>query len=286
MRVGLVVPNTWAGAIDSVRRMPAAAEAWGYDSVWVTDHVIGVRSYEPVYGPVWAEALTCLAYMAGTTSRVRLGIGVMVVPYRDPVLTAKMVATIDQLSDGRLDLGVGTGWSRSEYHALGRASLFEARGPVTDESLELMLRCWEGGELGWETDHFAFRRIEFAPVSSQRPRPPIWVGGQTGRALRRAARFADVWHPTNIPPAELKERGERLDEMAGRAVPRSIRRIVTESELDGIAELLAAYEEAGCIEAAADFRGEDAASIWRQAEQAAGALGLTAHNPSKAPGAG
>jgi probable F420-dependent oxidoreductase len=266
MDVGLVIPNTWEGAIDTVRRMPQAAEAWGYDAVWVTDHVIGVKSYEPVYGPIWAEALTSLAYVAGTTSRIRLGVGVMVVPYRNPVYAAKVLATVDQLSDGRLILGVGTGWSRSEYHALGVANAFEQRGAVTDESLDLMLKCWAGGELAFEGEFFAFRRIEFEPASYQRPHPPIWVGGQTGRALRRAAKYADVWHPTGLSPEDVRTMGERLDEQAGRAIPRSIRIRFDANEPDGFLDRLAAYRDAGCIAAAVDFAPGGADTVWKCGE--------------------
>lgn len=266
MRVGLVIPNTWPGAVDSVRRMPRAAEEWGYDSVWVTDHVIGVDAYAPVYGGVWAEALTSLAFMAGTTSKVRLGVGVLVVPYRDPVYAAKVLATIDQLSDGRLTVGVGTGWSRSEYRALGVQDKFEPRGKVTDESLQVMIECWKGGEVGWQGEHFGFRKIEFEPTSIQRPHPPIWVGGQTAPALRRAAKFADVWHPTGLAPEQVKELGEQLDEKAGRKVPRSIRMHAEAANIDGVLDLLHAYAEAGCIEAAVDFRPGSAETSWKCGE--------------------
>ena len=114
MRLGLVVNNYGAPATEAVRRMPVLAEEWGYDSIWVTDHVVGVRSFQPVYGATWMEPMMALAWMAAMTSRIRLGMGGLVVPYRDPVLTAKMVATLDQLSGGRVNLGVGTGWARRE----------------------------------------------------------------------------------------------------------------------------------------------------------------------------
>lgn len=261
MRLGLVVNNNGATAIEAVRRMPALAEEAGYDSVWVTDHVIGVRSFQPVYGATWAEPLMSLAWIAGTTSRIRLGIGVLVVPYRDPVLTAKMVATLDQLSGGRVDLGIGTGWARSEYYALGRGELFEERGAVTDESLDLMLRCWEGGEFGWDGRFFQFRNIQFDPVPAQRPRVPLWIGSRTGQKapMRRVAKYADVWHPTALSPDELRVTGDRLDEQARRKIRRTIR--LSHGSATGTAawiDLLGAYREAGCDEAAIDFGGLDA----------------------------
>jgi len=136
--VGLVVTTNEPGAAQLVQQLPARAEQWGYDSLWVTDHTVGVRAMGGVYCDYWLDALTALTWIAATTSRVRLGTGVMVIPHRNPVLASKMITTIDVLSEGRVDLGVGTGWSRVEYRALGVESLFAQRGPVTDEAIEVM----------------------------------------------------------------------------------------------------------------------------------------------------
>src|SRR5690606_5464730 len=125
-------------------------EDLGFSSVWLTDHVIGLRSFAPVYEPEWSEIFISLTHMAATTSTIRLGTGVLVVPYRDPVLTAKMVATVDQLSNGRVILGIGSGWSKGEYAALGRLDQFDTRGAVTDEALDIMVECWKGGEVTWQ----------------------------------------------------------------------------------------------------------------------------------------
>lgn len=258
MRLGLSVRNTGPSAIEAIRRLPCVAQEWGYTSVWFTDHVVGVGSFAPFYRPEWAEALACLAYAAATTSTVRLGVSVLVAPYRDPVYAAKAIATIDQLSGGRLDVGVGTGWARSEFHALGRGHLYPERGPATDEALEVMLRCWPGGELGFEGRWTSFRRIEFAPVPAQRPHPPLWVGGNGPAALRRAARFADVWHPFQLPPDELGRLGARLDVLAGRPVPRSVRLGFAPGTAPAeAAELLQGYQEAGCVEAVVEVLTDD-----------------------------
>ena len=260
MRLGLVVNNYGAPATEAVRRMPVLAEEWGYDSIWVTDHVVGVRSFQPVYGATWMEPMMALAWMAAMTSRIRLGMGVLVVPYRDPVLTAKMVATLDQLSGGRVNLGVGTGWARREYQALGRVDLFDARGSVTNESLDVMLRCWQGGEFDFEGKHFQFRSIQFDPVPIQQPRVPLWIGSRTGQGapMRRVAQYADVWHPTGLTPEEVQESGAAVDDAAGREIPRTIRLAhglgQTTAEL---IDLLSRYREAGCIEAAVSFGGGD-----------------------------
>jgi len=260
MRLGLVINNNGAPATEAVPRMAQEAERLGYDSLWVTDHVIGVKSFKPVYGPTWMEPVTSLAWIAGVTSKIRLGIGVLVVPYRDPVLTAKMVATIDQLSGGRVDLGIGTGWARSEYHALGRGDLFADRGAVTDESLDVMLRCWEGNEFGFDGKFFQFRNIQFDPVPSQRPRVPLWIGSRTGqkRPMARVAKYADVWHPTGLSPEEVARTGDELDALAGRKIRRTIRLAHSEAgNVDEYVSLLDRYRDAGCDEAAIDFAGMD-----------------------------
>ena len=254
MKVGYVIRNSGTGAVRSVRNMPKIAEDLGFSTIWLTDHVIGVRAFAPVYEPEWAEIVVCLAHMAATTNTIRLGTGVLVIPYRDPVLTAKMLATIDNLSDGRVTLGIGTGWSKAEFAALGQLDNFDARGAVTDESLDVILRCWQGGEFDWAGAAFQFRNMTFEPMPLQLPHPPIWIGGQSGPALRRAARIGDAWHPTNIPAAEVARLGASLDELAGRAVPRTIRIGVDADSLDAVADLLAEYEAAGCIEAALQMR--------------------------------
>jgi probable F420-dependent oxidoreductase len=272
--VGLVVPTNEPGAADLLHDLPARAERWGYDSLWVTDHVVGVRAMRGVYGDYWLDALTALTWIAATTKHVRLGTGVLVVPHRSPVLAAKMAATLDILSGGRLDLGVGTGWSRVEFRALGMEQLYEPRGRVTNEALEVMRACWSGGQVDFSGDFFAFRHISFEPTSWQKPHPPLWVGGHSGPALRRAARFADMWHPHDISPAELARIGDRLDEMAGRLVPRSVRIHVSEADLPGLADMVDAYREAACTQVVLDFRSQPCDLVTRLAERTAELLSL------------
>ncbi|GGM64647.1 TIGR03619 family F420-dependent LLM class oxidoreductase [Dactylosporangium sucinum] len=267
--VGLALPNNEPGAAEVFQWLPKAAEDWGYDSLWVTDHVVGVRAMAGVYGSYWLEALTALTWAAARTSTIRLGTGILVVPHRDPVLAAKVISTMDVLSGGRLDIGVGVGWSRVEFRSLGVERLYERRGAATNEALEAMLACWQGGEVAYDGEFYSFRHIDFEPTPAQRPHPPIWVGGDSGPALRRAARFADVWHPHDITPARLAEAGEELDERAGRKVPRSVRLGVTESQVDGIAELVDSYLEAGCVRVVVEFRSLPSEHVVRLGERAA-----------------
>lgn len=279
--MGLVVTTNELGAAAMVRKLPAKAEQWGYRSLWVTDHSVGVRAMSGVYGDYWLDAFTALTWIAATTKQVRLGTGVLVVPHRNPVLASKIATTIDVLSGGRLDLGVGTGWSRVEFRALGVEHLYGSRGRVTDEALEVMRTCWAGGELNFDGEFFAFRHVSAEPTPVQKPHPPIWVGGHSGPALRRAARFADVWHPHDITPTELGDIGSRLDEMANRAVPRSVRLHVTHDDLAGLSDLIDNYVEHRCQHVVLEFRSQPCDLVARGAERAAELLALDCTVPRR-----
>jgi probable F420-dependent oxidoreductase len=267
--VGLAIPNMGEDAPTAVRELPMLAEDLGYDSVWVTDHLVGLRATDEVYGAHWLEAVTTLTWVAATTHTIRVGTGVLVVPHRDPLLTAKMLTTLDVLSDGRLDVGIGTGWSKTEYRALGVGDRFEPRGAVTNEALEVMLGCWAGGEIDHAGTYFTIKHVSVQPVPKQSPRPPLWVGGKSLPALRRTAAFGDVWHPNDISPLELREIGDRLDQLAGRPVPRSIRLDTSDEQLDRIDELVDEYRAAGAIRVVIEFRGRNLEQTRTRAEKAA-----------------
>jgi probable F420-dependent oxidoreductase len=202
---------------DTVLKLATRAEALRFASVFVSDHVVlpasGARSVYP-YATTgrlpggadqdYLEPLTLLGHLARATTRVRLGTSVLVVPYRNPLVTAKMLATLDVLARGRIILGVGVGWWREEFEALA-APPFEARGPVTDEYLTLMRRCWTTDPVTFEGRHYTVREVHVLPKPVQRAGPPIWVGGHTDGAIRRAATLGDAWHPIGLrPPAQLE----------------------------------------------------------------------------------
>jgi probable F420-dependent oxidoreductase len=172
---------------------------------------IGAGIYDP---------LVTLAVAAGATSRVRLGTTVLIVPYRNPVVTAKMVSSLDALSGGRVVLGVGAGWLAEESAALGVP--FAERGPMTDEYLAAMRELWTSPAPSFAGKYTRFSGLKFEPKPVQKPHPPIWVGGHGRASLRRAAEIGAAWHPINRSPAELRAgRAElaRLCEARGRAVP-------------------------------------------------------------------
>ena len=253
MRLDLVLPNEGGFALESLESGPHF-EAMGWDGLWVTDHIVGLEAYRR-YGADWIDATVAMAHLAARTKRIRIGCGVIVLPYRDPVILARTVASLDVLSGGRIDLGVGTGWAEGEFQAVGRGDIFEARGAFADEVLEVMLACWKEGGVAFQGKWFDLKDFNFdrGPVQPGK-RVPIWVGarGLATAPMRRAARFADVWHPTGLTPEEMREGGERLDEIAGRKVARSLR-VRCDGDPSQVADMLRRYQEVGCVEIACAF---------------------------------
>jgi probable F420-dependent oxidoreductase len=212
MDVGLVIPTRGPLATpDTIKTLARRAEELGYAHFSTSDHLVVPRSIGSRYpysaSGDWAGAasgdcmdlLTLLAYLAALTSRPRLITGVAVVPYRGAVHTAKIAATIDVLSGGRMVMGVGAGWMKEEFEALN-APPFEERGRVTDEWLQAFKILWTEDDPRFEGRHVSFADITFAPKPVQKPHPPIWVGGESPAALRRTVRYGDVWFPIGNNP--------------------------------------------------------------------------------------
>jgi len=212
MDVGLVIPTRGPLATpDTIKTLARRAEELGYAHFSTSDHLVVPRSIGSRYpysaSGNWAGAaggdcldlLTLLAYLAALTTRPRLITGVAVVPYRGAVHTAKIAATIDVLSGGRMVMGVGAGWMKEEFEALN-APPFEERGRVTDEWLEAFRILWTEDDPRFEGRHVRFGDITFAPKPVQKPHPPIWVGGESPAALRRTVRYGDAWFPIGNNP--------------------------------------------------------------------------------------
>jgi probable F420-dependent oxidoreductase len=201
---------------DRLLRLAEAAERLGYDSFFVGDHVVlpssARRSTYPysVTGQMpggavqdCVEPITVLAWLAQATAKIAIGVSVLVVPCRNPLLTAKMLATVDVLSGGRVILGAGIGWLREEFAAL-QAPDFEARGRVTDEYLALMRRAWTTDPVSFEGHYYRVEDVHLLPKPVQRGGIPIWIGGHSPAAVRRAGRLGDAWHPIGLrAPARL-----------------------------------------------------------------------------------
>jgi len=206
-------------------------ERLGFDYTTISDHLVSPTSVRAKYPyaadgvfPAVAsggrlEQLTAIAFLAAKTSRLRFVTSVLVVPYRPPVLAAKVMATVDVLSGGRLTVGVGAGWMEDEFEALGAPS-FSDRGRVTDEYIEAMKTLWTEPLPAYDGAYASFSDIEFEPKPVQKPHPPLWIGGLSGPAMRRAARTGDAWYPVPNDPARPLDSLERLH--AGIAKMRSL----------------------------------------------------------------
>ncbi len=190
----------------TVIRIAQEGEALGYDYLTLTDHILLPNLKVPGYpysesGEFFGDGpqnrhdqLTAAAFIAAKTARIRLVLAVMVVPYRPAVLAAKMLATVDVLSGGRLTVGIGAGWLEAEFDAVA-VTPFAARGAVTDEYLRAFRTLWTEAAPRHHGDWVKFDGVLFEPKPVQKPHPPIWVGGESGPALRRAARLGDAWYP-------------------------------------------------------------------------------------------
>ena len=207
-------------------------EELGFSYVYVSDHIVIPRDIDSRYPynesgewggggtGEWLEQLTVLSYLAGQTSSLRLLTSVMVLPYRSPVYVANVLSTIDVLSGGRLTLGCGVGWMSEEFKALG-APPFEERGTVGSEYIRALKELWTSDAPEFAGKYCSFSNITFAPKPTQKPHPPIWVGGESDPALKRAALLGDGWYPignnARFPlrsPGQISRAVERLHQYA------------------------------------------------------------------------
>jgi len=181
-------------------RAAQVAEAAGFAWVSCSDHVAVPVSRADMMGATWYDAGSTLAFVAGATRRIRLLAHVLVLPYRHPLVVAKQYGTLDHLSGGRVILGVGSGHLKPEFRVLGAD--FERRGKVTDEYIGAIAAAWVEEVARFEGEHVSFRDVVVSPRVAQRPRPPIWVGGNSRAAMRRAALHGDGWVPWELTPEQ------------------------------------------------------------------------------------
>jgi len=213
MEFGFYLPNNGPTAQpDALAEIARRGDELGFHSMVVGDHILVPKKIDSPYPYTTSgefpggetgeclEQLTLLTFLAGITQKIRLVPSVMIVPYRNPLLAAKMLATLDVLSKGRLTLGVGVGWMEEEFEALD-ARPFADRGEVTNEYLQIFKELWTNDNPSFRGKHYQFSGINFLPRPVQKPHPPIWVGGQSRRAMRRAAELGNGWHPVGAIPA-------------------------------------------------------------------------------------
>ncbi len=216
MHFGISLPGRGPLATpDALVKLAEKADALRFSSLFVTDHVVIPTSYSSPYpySPTgkfagdwtngYLEPLALMSFLGGVTTRIRLGTSVLVIPYRNPVVTAKMLATLDVMCGGRVILGAGVGWLKEEFEVLGAPSYAE-RGKVTDEYLRLMRACWTQEPAEFNGSHYRLPPVSALPKPKQKNGIPIWTGGHTDAALRRAGELADGWHPIGMrAPAML-----------------------------------------------------------------------------------
>ncbi len=202
MEFGICVPHYGKPLeIDRILGMARRAEELGFASVWVTDHILVPRTMNIIYRDNMLEPLALLSHLAAVAPRVRLGTSVIILPYRSPVIVAKMLATIDQLSQGRVIFGTGAGWMEEEFRALNAP--FVQRGAFSDESLSVIRDIWTQDTVSMQGDFHHYEDMQPSPRPVQPGGPPIWVGGNSARSRCRAAELGDGWHSTGILAAEM-----------------------------------------------------------------------------------
>jgi probable F420-dependent oxidoreductase len=249
------------------------AERHRMASLWVSDHVViphtsagypGGGFPHPPEKP-YLEPVALLAAAAVCTTHARLGASVFVLGHRHPVLMAKMLTTIDALSNGRLICGVGVGWWKQELETLGAP--FHARGRQADEMLRVFKELWTADEPRFDGEFYRFRDLGFAPKPVQKPHPPIWVGGDSPGAFRRVVTLGDGWHASRKTPAEMRDRLARLRRVADAAqrpwesITLSLRFTLTDDLLEqgtqAVIDRLAEYKRLGLAHLMVDFRRDE-----------------------------
>jgi probable F420-dependent oxidoreductase len=226
MRLGFVLPHIgpWAGP-DALSQLASRAEELGFDSVWTTERLLFPLEPSAPY-PVadgripeiyktTLDALESLTYVAGRTSRIRLGVSVLNLPWYSPPLLARRLTTIDVLSNGRLNIGFGIGWSPEEYKAVG--SNWNVRGKRFAEALQALKAIWTTDPVEFHGEFFDIPRSVIGPKPVQKPHPPIYMAAYTPPALERVARDSNGWNPVGIPPAGVAQMFEGIKETARQA---------------------------------------------------------------------
>jgi probable F420-dependent oxidoreductase len=220
MDFGVFLPVSGAASTRAgLRHAAETAERLGFTTVWAADRIVIPWKIETEYAYSWSgsfivppekpflEAMTALAFLAGATEKVRLGISVLVTTYRDPVHWAKVASTIDWLSEGRFILGVGIGWMEEEFAALGRSHIFRERARVAEEQLRVARNLFGEEHCSFHGEYYSYEDIAFYPKSFDQP-IPIWCGGESRGAQRRAGVHGDAWFPyfARVTPEELAAR--------------------------------------------------------------------------------
>ncbi|MDF3308192.1 LLM class F420-dependent oxidoreductase [Rhodococcus sp. T2V] len=275
---------------DAVADVAQAAEKAGFDAVSVTDHPFPQDKWLSRGGHQALDPMVALSFAAARTTRVKLLTNVLVLPYRNPLLTARAVASLDVLSGGRVIFGTAVGYLRSEFAALGLG--YDDRGERTDQALRLMKMAWTGRSVTVDDPPYSVSEHTMRPAPLQQPHPPIWFGGNSRRAMRRVIEFGQGWMPMPQPAEAAKLTRtpalETIDDLAGRVeylrsgaqaagrdrpdvcfVPFGMR--MTDSpdleSFDQLAQQVDAYTDAGVDWLSVPFSGTDRDSLLKSIEE-------------------
>ena len=273
MEIGCHLPTQGPLATrEAVETFARESEQRQVASLWVSDHVIFPRTATGSYpggrfphppDKAYLDPVITLAAAAMCTTRARLGASVFVLGHRHPIVMAKMLATIDALSQGRLIVGVGVGWWKEELEMLGAP--FHARGRQADEMLRVFKALWTEDNPRFEGEFYKIRDVGFAP--KPKPLPPIWVGGDSPGAFKRVVTLGDGWHATSKTPTQFAEALGRLKTVADKAGRRletielSLRFTLTDDLLgkgpQAVVDLLGEYQRLGLSHVVLEFRRDD-----------------------------
>ena len=222
MKFGFCLPHDGVlSKPENLTELALCAEKLGFDTlVEPSDHIVMPNKIRTVYpysvsgeytdSPYDLDQATTLSFVAAKTEKIRLMTGIAVIPYRNPLATANSLATVDYLSNGRLDVGVGVGWMKEEFDLLRIP--FAERGEIMDENLRILKTVWSEKEPSFRGKYFQFSDVHFSPKVVQKPHPPIWVGGESPRAIRRAAELGDAWFPIGANPNFLYSNAEEFSQ--------------------------------------------------------------------------
>ncbi len=237
MRYGVNILNFGRGTNPTtLLRWARYAEERGFHFAMISDHVAVTPDIAEQYEAPFYDPFTTLAWLAGQTRHIELGTTITVLPFRHPLHTARLTANIDNLSNGRLILGVGVSWGRREYDALNVP--YHRRGALTDEYLDVITRAWRDENLTYHGEYVSFDDVATGPLPVRTP--PVWIGGASPAAMRRAVRYGDAWHPLNQTVAWYRDTGlpalREAADNAGRPVPAFAPRLplqLSDTPLDG-----------------------------------------------------
>src|SRR5260221_6449721 len=249
MDYGLILPSIGDHASRAgIEAAVAAAERHGFSDVWGTDHLLVDASDAEDYGRIY-EMLTLLAWVAGRFRTVRIGTSVVVVPMRNGIVLAKELATIDKLSEGRLIVGLGAGWSPADFRNLGAGDRFAGRGAYLEETIAICRHLWSGSSEPFQGRFHSFEDFAFGPLPAQGAALRIWLGGRNERALARTGRLADGYHASAASPDVFGARVPAIRaaaDAAGRSMPRLSARVRV--DLDGVeADFYTMWGDAGRV---------------------------------------